>query len=108
MSLRTLSRLNKADNLAKPDQCKGCGKEWKFGGWVVHHGWASCDRCGLTYCIIDYDDDDSYNGPNCVMSSKFTEAVSDFYEKYNTNWKKSREKFDRFVDKNYPELIDDE
>ena len=107
MSLRTLSRHAEAGSLAKPDKCEGCGEEWEFGGWEIHHGWARCANCGTAYCILDYEDDEDYDGPKLVFTDEFVEAISEFYDEFGTRWDED-ERFDDFVEENYPELIPNE
>lgn len=107
MSLTTLNRLEEGDNLVRPDQCTACENEWKFGGWHIHHGWAHCAHCGMLYCIVDYDDDEDYNGPEPCYTEEFTEAISEFHDRYKTAINND-ERFETFLEENHPELIKDD
>lgn len=104
MSGMSLSRLENRGALDMPDECEIHQGEFTFGGWHLHHGWAHCGVCGATYCIVDYDGDEQYDGAELQLKDKFVEAMQDFYDEHEVRFDENPDLFDEFINENYPEL----
>lgn len=98
-----LKKYKKAGVLAMPDRCVGCENEFSFGNWRFRHGDAACAHCGMTYHILEYEDDDK-TAPRCVTADEWVEAISDFYEEHSERWDQSDE-WEQWAKLNYPELL---